>query len=376
MFGRKISLFKLLGFEVSIDLSWLILAVLITWSLSTGLFPHYYAGLSAAQYIWMGVVGALGLFASIIFHEMSHSLVARRYGMPIKGITLFIFGGVAQMEDEPPSPRAELAMAIAGPISSIVLGIAFLGFSGATGAIAGARPIRAVLAYLGFINLVLAGFNLLPAFPLDGGRVLRALLWGWKRNVRWATHLASRIGAGFGAALIVLGLLNVLFGALVGGLWWFVIGMFLRGAAQQSYQQVLTREAFKGERVRRFMAPNPVTVDPTTSIKDLIEDYIYRYHHKMYPVVKGGRLLGCVSIAQIKEIPGNERASRTAGELAKECSRDNAIEADADAMSALTVMNRTGASRLMVVEGGALVGVIALKDMLRFLALKIDLEEE
>ncbi len=376
MFGKRIKLFKLLGFEVGVDQSWLILAVLITWSLATGVFPHYFKGLETSTYIWMGIVGALGLFASIIFHELSHSLVARRYGLPIKGITLFIFGGVAHMEDEPPSAKAEFMMAIAGPVSSVVLGVVFYGIGLAVAGASSANPIAAVIAYLSFINFLLAGFNLLPAFPLDGGRVLRSALWNWKKSLRWATHVSSRIGSGFGVVLILVGILSVILGNFVGGVWWFVIGLFLRGASRQSYRQLIMRKALEGERVRRFMATEPVTVSPRISLEDLVEDYIYRYHYKMYPVVDDGRLVGCVTVSQVKEVPRDERRSHTVGELATPCSGENAIEADADAMKALAPMNRTGASRLMVVDRGELVGVVALKDMLRFLSLKIDLEEE
>jgi Zn-dependent protease/predicted transcriptional regulator len=374
MFGKRITLFKLLGFEVGIDSSWLIIAVLITWSLATGVFPNYYKGLSGAAYFWMGVAGALGLFASIVFHELCHSLVARRYGLRIKGITLFLFGGVAQMEDEPPSAKAEFAMAVAGPASSVLLSLCFFAIRAAIAGGTTAGPVSGVVSYLAFINLLLAGFNLLPAFPLDGGRVLRSILWNWKKNLRWATNIASRIGSGFGIALIVLGLLNVIRGNFVGGIWWFVIGMFLRGASRSSYQQVLIRKAFEGEHVRRFMTADPVSVPPSISLEALVEDYVYKYHYKMLPVVDDGRLVGCVTTRDVKEIPKHEWRTHLVGELAKSCSEENAIGPDEDAMKALSVMNRTGGSRLMVVEGTKLVGVVSLKDMLQFLSLKIDLE--
>jgi Zn-dependent protease/CBS domain-containing protein len=323
----------------------------------------------------MGIVGALGFFASIIFHELCHSLVARRYGLPIKGITLFIFGGVAHMEEEPPSARAEFMMAIAGPLSSVALGVGFYAVGLLVAGAPSANPIAAVIAYLSFINFLLAGFNLLPAFPLDGGRVLRSALWNWKKNLRWATHVSSRIGSGFGVALILLGIVSVVTGNFIGGIWWFVIGLFLRGASQQSYRQLLMRKALEGEHVQRFMATDPVTVSPGVSVEDLVEDYIYKYHYKMYPVVDKGRLVGCVTVSQVKEVPREQRREHSVGDLASTCSNKNTVEAGADAVKALATMNRTGASRLMVVDGDRLVGVVALKDMLKFLSLKIDLEE-
>ena len=245
MFGRRVRLFKLLGFAVHIDMSWLVLALLITWSLARGLFPYQYEKLSSITYWSMGAAGALGMFASIIFHELCHSLVARRFGLPMKGITLFIFGGVAEMDEEPPSPKAEFFMAIAGPASSILLGL-----FGYVVSVAGEEwlpvPVAGVLEYLTIINFVLAGFNLVPAFPLDGGRVLRSALWQWKKNFRWATRIASKLGSFFGTVLIFLGILNILRGNVIGGIWQSMIGFFLGNAARMSYHQVLMRRALEG----------------------------------------------------------------------------------------------------------------------------------
>ena len=269
MFGNRIKLFKLLGFEVRVDWSWIIIAVLIAWSLSKGLFPSYYKNLSTQTYWWMGIIGALGLFLSIIVHEFSHSLVARRYGLPMKGITLFIFGGVAEMEDEPPSAKVEFMMAIAGPLSSILIALIFYGIHAAGKQAGLAEPINGVVGYLAWINAILAGFNLLPAFPLDGGRVLRSILWGVKKNLRWATYISSRIGSGFGILLIVLGVIQVFRGNFIGGMWWFLIGMFLQGAAKASYQQLLTRRALEGEPISRFMKSDAVTVPPSSRLKAL-----------------------------------------------------------------------------------------------------------
>lgn len=375
MFGKSITLFKLLGFEVKLDFTWLILGLLITWSLATGLFPYFYEGLNTATYWVMGVVGALGLFVSIVFHELCHSLVARRFGLPMKGITLFIFGGVAEMHEEPPSPKAEFMMAVAGPISSIVLGIVLLGlwFLGEGGG--WPMALTGVFSYLGFLNLVLAGFNLIPAFPLDGGRVLRSVLWGWKEDLRWATHLASKIGSTFGIALIILGVFRVFMGDFIGGLWMFVIGMFIRGASRMSYQQVMMRRSLEGEPVRKFMVTDPVTVPSTLSIEELVEKYIYTHHFKMFPVVDEGKLRGCITLNQVKKIPKEERGRRKVEELIQECSEENTVDPDEDAMRALSRMKKTNQSRLMVVKEGQLKGIISLKDMMKFFSLKVDLEE-
>ena len=374
MFGKRVTLFKLFGFEVRIDFSWLAIALLISWTLARNLFPHYYEGFSASTYWVMGIAGALGLFASVVFHELSHSLVARKFGIPMKGTTLFIFGGVAEMSEEPPSPKAEFFMAVAGPLSSIMLGFGLLGIWFLGGSLGLSKPLLGVLMYLGMINLVLAVFNLLPAFPLDGGRVLRSVLWGMKDNIRWATRIASSIGSAFGIALIMWGALSVFMGNLIGGIWWVFIGIFMRGASQMSYQHLVTRRSLEGEKVRRFMVADPVSVSPSTSIRDLVEDFAYKYHFKLFPVVEDERLVGCVNVNQVKEIPKEEWPVRRVRELAQGCTKENTIGPDEDAMQALSLMNSTKASRLMVIEGDKLLGIISLKDMLEFLSLKVDLE--
>lgn len=375
MFGKKIHLFTLFGFDVGVDLTWILLALLVVWSLATGLFPHYFPGMPSSIYWWMGVGGALGLFVSIVFHEFCHSLVARRFGLPMKGITLFIFGGVAEMSEEPPSAKSEFLMAIAGPISSIVLGGILYG-AGQLGRYAGGpEAVNAVLLYLAFLNAILAGFNMIPAFPLDGGRILRSILWRAKGNLRWATHIASALGSAFGTALIVLGVVVFFSGSLVGGIWYFLIGWFIRNASRMSYKQVLIRNALGGEEIGRFMQPEPVTVPPTLSIDELVNDYFYRFHHRMFPVTNGEGLVGCVTAKQVRELPREQWSRHNVGELTVPCSKDNTISVDADAVEALSMMNRTGNSRLLVVDENRLVGIVTLKDMLRFLSLKIDLEE-
>jgi Zn-dependent protease/CBS domain-containing protein len=374
MFGKRIPLFKLFGFTVKVDLSWLILAVLITWSLAEGLFPHYFKGFSNGTYWWMGVGGAVGLFLSIIFHEFSHSLVARQFGLPMKGITLFIFGGVAEMESEPASAKAEFLMAIMGPIASVVLGVAFYFVQAAGKHIGWPDPVNGVLQYLAVINFILAGFNLLPAFPLDGGRVLRSILWGIKGNLRWATRIASGLGSAIGIFMIVFGFLSFISGNFIGGIWYFLIGMFIRQAAQTSYSQLLMRNTLAGEQIGRFMETDPVHVSPTLSVEELVNDYFYKYHYKMFPVSDGEGLIGCVTTKQVKELPREEWDRHTVKDVLVPCSDQNTVSPQTDAMQALSLMNRTGNSRLMVVDKKRLLGIVTLKDMLKFLSLKIDLE--
>ena len=373
MNGRSITLFQLLGFKVRVDFSWLFLAVLVTWSLALGAFPLWYEGLAPATYWAMGVAGMIGLVFSLVFHELSHSLVARRYGLPIKGITLFIFGGVAEMSDEPPSAQAEFAVAIAGPIMSFAIG-GVCGIATLFGPGVG-LPVEAtlVIGYLALLNVLLALFNLVPAFPLDGGRMLRSALWYWKGDLRYATRVTSAIGGGFGILLIILGVVGVLSGNVF-ALWYVLIGLFVRNAAQMSYQQLLLRRALEGETVERFMHRDPITVPRAISVTELVEGYVYRHHHKMFPVVDDDRLVGCVTTRQIQQLPRDEWNRTTVGALAQSCSADNSVPPDEDAMKALSLMSKNGLSRVLVVDQERLVGILSLKDLLDFLSLKIELE--
>jgi len=364
MFGKRLSLFELFGFKVQVDISWVLLAVLVTWSLAEGYFPHQYPDLTQVAYWWMGVVGLLGLAFSIVFHELSHSLVARHFEISIKGITLFIFGGVAEMDEEPPSPRSEFFMAIAGPIASFAL------------AAARGLPVTVtgVAKYLALINLILGGFNLVPAFPLDGGRAMRAALWYWRGDYRTATRQAAQMGSTFGLFLIAIGILNFLGGNVVGGLWWCLIGLFMRGAASASVYQLATRRALEGETVARFMSTPVIAVPPNLTLDRFVENYVYVHHHDFFPVVVDDRPLGGLTTRQVAAVPRDAWYRVRAEEVMIPLHRDNTIGPDADAIRALSLMQSTGNSRLMVVQDGRLVGIISLKDLLKFFALKVDLE--
>jgi Zn-dependent protease/predicted transcriptional regulator len=374
MFGKTIKLFKLLGFQVQADVSWFILAVLVIWSLAKGYFPYRYEDLAPGTYWIMGAFGTIGLFLSIVLHELGHSLVSRKHGLPMKGITLFIFGGVAEMNEEPPSARSEFLMAITGPAVSIALGVLFFVVYWTVDRMQWPDTVAGVFQYLGFINLLLAVFNMLPAFPLDGGRVLRSFLWQRKGSLRRATFSASKIGSGFGALLIGLGVLSILFGSFISGMWWFLIGMFLRNAARSSFVQLEIRDVLKGEPIERFMSKNPVIAPANISIDELVHDYFYKYHFHMFPVVQDSEVLGCISTREVKKISREKWALHSVREMMVPCSEENTVSPETDAMDVLSILQRIGASRLMVMDGNKLIGVISLKDLLQFLALKLDLE--
>jgi len=376
MFGKGIRLFRLFGFSVEIDASWLIIAVLVTWSLAEGYFPATYPDMSPATYWWMGVVGALGLFVSIVVHEFSHSLVARQYGLEMRGIRLFIFGGVAQMDEEPESPIAEFMMAIAGPIASVLISAGAFGLHALGAQLNWGTPATAVLLYLALINAILVAFNMIPAFPLDGGRVLRSVLWKLKGSLQWATRMASYAGTAFAFFLIAMGILSIFRQHYIAGMWWILLGLFLRAAAESSYQQVLVRRVLGNVPVERVMRSEVQTVPASISVEELVQDHVYRHHFKMFPVTEEGNLVGCITTRKIKELPREEWPQRTVGELADPCSEENSVPPQMDALKAFKKMTGDGRSRLLVVEDGRLRGVISLKDVSRLISLKLELEEE
>ncbi len=374
MFGRRRPLMRLLGFEIRFDLTWLIIVALIVFSLSAGYFPAAYEDLPTSTYIWMGVLGASGLFISIILHELAHSVVGRHMGMTFHGITLFAFGGAAELEEEPPTPRVEFWMTIAGPATSIVLAILFYVAGMLLVWMGTPAPIVAVISYLVVINVLLAAFNLLPAFPLDGGRILRAALWAWRGDVLWATRIATFVGGGLGLALVLLGIVSAFYGNLIGGMWWFLIGLFIRAGASMSYQRLLARHLLAGVPVRRLMKGEPLSVSPSLTVADLVEDYLLGRSMKYVPVVAEGSFVGQVGVEEVRRIPAGERSSRLVGDILTPADALNTVSPDAEAGAALEQMERAGRNCLFVVAAGRLVGVVTRKDVLQYLSVARELQ--
>ncbi len=374
MFGAKFTLGTLGGFRIQADVTWIPLALLVLWSLSANYFPDAAPGLSVSVYWQMGVAGAAGLFLSLILHELSHSLVARRYGLPIRGITLFLFGGVAELEEEPGNAAAEFWMAAAGPAASFVLAAAFWFLALGVGVISESAPLIAVLRYLAMVNLLLAVFNLVPAFPLDGGRMFRSAVWWLKDDLDVATRLAVRSGEVFGWVMVGLGILLVATGNPTAGLWQIVLGLFLRGAASAARSQFVTRRALSGLPVSRFMTTNPITVPADTSVERFVEDYVLGRHHSGFPVVDEKGLIGFITASKAKFLPREQWPDIPVRNLAEPVSTDNTTIPPADAHEALRMMARTGNRKLMVVSHNELVGVLSLSDLLKFLTLKTELE--
>lgn len=372
---RGFPLFTILGFEIRLNLSWLLLGLLITWTLAEGFFPQRYPDLGAQARWWMGVAGAVGVFFSIVFHELSHSLVGRRFGMPVGGITLFVFGGIAELRHEPKTPHTEFLMAVAGPLSSLVLAGIFFVADHLAQRLGWPVPVVGVLHYLSVINVILAVFNLVPAYPLDGGRMFRAALWAWRKDVREATRVASRFGSFFGLALMVLGVLGFLTGDIVGGMWSFLIGAFIRGAAMTSYRQLLTRQFLEGKIVSDLMNDQPISVAPSITLDVFLEQYVYRKPQVLYPVVDDSRLVGCVKVSQVKAIPEELRGDRNVSDILSPCSEEDTVSPDDDAAELLSRMLVPGVvDRKIVQSDGRLVGTISLQDLRNIMALKLELE--
>lgn len=376
MFRSSLQIFRLFGFPIRLDPSWVVVAILITWTLATAAFPVFAPGLAVSTYWWMGVAGALGLFTSVVLHELAHALTARRYGIPIRGITLFFFGGVAEMAGEPPTARSEFFIAIAGPAASLVLAgagwtVAVLG--GMNDPLSTASsflgPLLSVIAYLALMNAVLAVFNLIPAFPLDGGRILRSLLWSGMGDLRRSTRIASNVGSGFGILLIGAGILRAVWlGDFVGGVWWCLLGLFVRHAARESWQQLRLRQTLEGQPVRRFMDPDTFALPRGLAVSDMVRDYISRRPSRMFPVVENNsaHLVGCVTLREVHQLPREEWDRQTLGAIAQRCGPENTVSPQADALSTLAHMNQIGTSRLMVVEEDRLLGIVSMENLLRY----------
>ncbi len=373
MFSNSIKVFTLLGFDIKIDPSWVLIAALIVWSLSTGYFPQIVEGETRETYLTMALLGMLAFFASLILHELAHSLVARRFGVDIKGITLFIFGGVAELESEPKSAGSEFWIAIVGPATSFALALVFWALSVIGEAARAGDAAVAVLDYLAIINLVLAVFNLLPAFPLDGGRVYRAVLWNRSGDILDATRRASTLGSYIAYALIGVGILGLFSGSQVGGLWQVFIGLFLLIAAKSTYQQTLVNAALKNKTVASMMTPDPHTASPDQSLAELVNLVMLRHRTSYVPVVEDGVVLGYVDGSVLGNIDRDNWSSTQVGDVFVAVGPGNSVPPNLPASAVLERMSRAGQRKFMVIDGQRLLGVITLADLLEYLRVLQDL---
>ena len=372
---RGIGLFKIAGIQIGFDYSWFIIFALVLFALSEGYFPRYYPGHFTQTYWLAGAIATLFFFASVVIHELAHSLMAIRSGIQISEITLFIFGGVSKITEEPKDPVTELKVAIVGPLSSFALAFLFWVIKGFFGGVH-LSLLMGIFSYLAWINLALGIFNLIPGFPLDGCRVFRALYWWRTGSLTRATRLAADLGKGFAVALMVLGGLRIFLGDLIGGLWFIFIGMFLRGLSQRGYEEVVIRKSLEGVQVREIMTREVVSVSPDLTISQLVHDYFLHYAYGGFPVLADGRVLGVVTIAQARQVPRQEQDTRKVAEVLVPPGEPLVISPELSLADALRQMTREDQDRLLVMEQDRLVGLITKSSLLRFVQVKQILEPE
>jgi len=370
---RAIRLTKIAGIRIDIDYSWLFIFMLVVWSLASGYFPQAYPGYKELQYWIVGLVAALMFFLSVLFHELCHAIMGNRLGENVDRITLFIFGGMAHLSGEPKSAADEFTIAAVGPLSSLLLGLLFWILAGFMALKSGSSLRIAVFRYLAFVNLALAFFNLLPGYPLDGGRLLRAALWRRWNNIERATARAADWGSTIAWGLMAMGTLEIFGGALVGGLWLIFIGLFLRGAAATGYQGTMMEQTLKRVRVGEIMTTRPATLDSDMGVVDAIQDYFLKLGYGGFPVVADGRVVGVLSLGLVSKCIPEERKNMRVKDIMRPIDPSMEISPSATALGALYQMNETSSGRLIVVDGEQFVGLITRGGITRFIQIKAQL---
>lgn len=385
-----ITLGRLVGVQVHVDWSLLFIFALVTFNLGAGLFPRWHPTWSAALCWGTALGAALLFFASVLAHELAHAVVARRKGIPVSRITLFLFGGVAAMEGEPPSPAAEFWMAIVGPLTSLAIGIVATlagsqlagsqlaeqtlsqGFTSANPALVEeafrtAGPVATLLLWLGPINLLLAVFNMIPGFPLDGGRVLRSLMWWWTSDLSKATRWAAGAGQVLAWSMMGLGVMNLFSGALVQGLWFLLLGWFLNQAARASYQNVLLRRSLSNVSVASVMRTNLDRVSPQLALDAFVRDHVIAADQHAFPVEAHGDLLGLVCPSDLRKVAQASWPAATVGDIMTPAQALTSLPPEAPAEQALDALARQDVDQIPVLDGMRLLGLVRRGDLFRLL---------
>jgi Zn-dependent protease len=389
--ARAVRLGRIFGIEIAIDTSWVFIALLMGWSLASA-FSRWHPDWSRATAIATAIVATVLFFVSVVLHELAHSLVGRQFGIPVDRITLFLFGGVSSFEREPPGALAEFVTAAVGPLTSIVLGV-FLTVIGSLAIrlpadvirepvadLSSLSPAHSLLLWLGPINVVVGVFNLMPGFPLDGGRMLRAAIWGLTKNLHAATWWASAVGQAIGWGLVFLGV-AIVFGAevplfgrgVVAGLWLAFIGWFLSSAAAQSRRRQLVREVLEGVSVSRLLTPPGPVVPPHVDLDTLVGDWMIRSGERAFPVVDDrGNFLGLVTFADMRKVPREQWGSTVASQIMTPRSSLVTASPRDDLADAADKLARADVSQLPVVDRDqTLVGRLLRRDVLRWIELHI-----
>jgi Zn-dependent protease/CBS domain-containing protein len=366
----SLSLGRILGIPIRLHASWFLIAILVTWTLAAGYFPQENPGWTPTAYWVVGAITSLLLFASVLLHELGHSVLALREDVPVKSITLFIFGGVAQIGREPPTAGAEFRIAIAGPLTSLGLAAAF----GGLGALLADYALLATpLAYLGRINLLLALFNMIPGFPLDGGRVLRAALWHFGGSLRSATRWASMAGQAIAFLFISLGVIQFLFGSWVNGLWFAFIGWYLNGAARASYQQAALRDILTTVKARNVGVEQCAPVASDVRLDQLVEERILQEGQRCFFVTESDNAQGVVTLDDVRAFSQDQRSALTAGQIMRPVGTILPAHADDDAWSLVQRMSEEGVSEIPVTDNGQLLGLITREKLFNYFRLRSEL---
>lgn len=377
MFRREkgvLAIFKVVGIDIAIDYSWGIIFLLVLFVLAAGYFPQIIPGYTWVDYWLVGLVATLLFFASVVVHEFSHAAMSNWFGHRVNRITLFIFGGMAHLSAEPMTAAEEFLIAVVGPLTSFALGVFFWAIPHVFNL--SAWPLWAeTFSYLGIINVALGAFNLLPGFPLDGGRLLRAAFWWHSGDLAEATARAGRWAQGVVYGLVFLGIIEILSGALLGGIWIILIAMFLRSASAASVENVTVERMLGGAQVRDIMVREPETVSVDESVAEVIEQRFLRLGYAGFPVMRDGRVVGLVSFGQVQHCPPGEREMRQIGTLMRPLDQSVTIAPSASVLDALHKMSESNTGRLLVMEGDRLAGLITRSGVARYLQIRSHLEK-
>ena len=361
---HSIPLGRILGISIGLDYSWFIIFALLTWMLAGSYYPEEFKNWSPLLYWFMGATTAIMLFASVLLHELGHSVIALWYKVPVRSITLFLFGGVAQIEAEPPSAIAEFFIAVAGPLVSLILAILFHTLQLLAG---GVEPILGLAKYLAYINLALVLFNLIPGYPLDGGRVLRAIVWAITGDIRRSTLIAASAGRFFAFMLIFAGVWQMFGGNLGGGLWIAFIGWFLDNAASVQIQQVLFRRLLTGHPVSQAMSTQYAIIPEDLRIQKLVDEQIIAIGQRSFLVNRDDKTVGLITLHRIKEVPRGEWANTRTAQIMLPMGQLKCVDPDTELWAALELMDRNGFNQMPVVKAQHVVGMLSREDVITFL---------
>jgi len=364
MTRHSIPLGKILGIQIGLDYSWFLIFALLTWMLAGSYYPEEFKHWPPLLYWLMGAVTAIMFFGCVLLHELGHSVVALRYKIPVRSITLFLFGGIAQIAAEPPSAVAEFFIAVAGPLVSLALAILFYAVQPL---VAGMEPLLGVAKYLAYINLALALFNLIPGYPLDGGRVLRAIVWAITGNMGQSTIIAANAGRFSAFLLIFLGVWQIVTGNLGGGLWIAFIGWFLDNAASIQIQQVMLRGLLTGHRVSEAMSRGCAIIQEDMTLQQLVDEQILGGGQRSFLVNRGDQTIGLITLHRIKEVPRPEWTTTSAAKAMLPREQLKCIGPDAELWSALQMMDRNGVNQMPVIRDQHVVGMLSREDVITFL---------